>query len=500
LRDPGVPLADEVQAAMGGRFGHDFSHVRVHTGAGAAESATAVRAAAYTVGQHIVFAAGQYAPASSGGTRLLAHELAHTIQQGEPASVAGLALGDARDSLEQEADRVAETVTSYPPAPGRPPRLMSAGGRVQRQLIAVPNSPVPLAGSYSGYQSTPFAPPGPPPTVVPPQPAHRAATSLNDADRTLIGQILQAGPPPGPAPAVVQGARFVLHDTAGSVGASWIAEKVAAGRGPLGEGAAAYVPRAGSAQIARQQFFERRRPAATQFERINDLMAKPEREAAYRAVWQASSTSAHTAALAAALAGLRLTAPEVTAESAKARSELEGQTGDVHTTGSWAASEICAAVAAQGAAAVAASPAEVASLTAGCATLAPVIAARRVRLGSTVNVEMVQAEGSVTPGRGPALPHPAYTASQYDAVARVYLEATLQAGRWPGITTHFAVDRGSGDHVDPRCFDLGNLYRQIAALMHHGPATSYGAAAVYGTAPSCNVWWDPTVCGAPPPP
>jgi hypothetical protein len=65
----------------------DFSPVRVHTDARAAESARAVGARAYTVGQNIVFGAGQYAPGSGAGQRLLAHELAHTVQQNGAKSV-----------------------------------------------------------------------------------------------------------------------------------------------------------------------------------------------------------------------------------------------------------------------------------------------------------------------------------------------------------------------------------------------------------------------------
>jgi outer membrane protein OmpA-like peptidoglycan-associated protein len=60
----------------------DFSQVRVHVGPEAAESARQVSALAYTVGSHIVFGDGQYAPSSGNGKRLLAHELAHVIQQG----------------------------------------------------------------------------------------------------------------------------------------------------------------------------------------------------------------------------------------------------------------------------------------------------------------------------------------------------------------------------------------------------------------------------------
>src|SRR5262249_7304704 len=76
----GQPLDAAIRAFMEPRFGHDFSHVRIHTGAQAVESARAVNALAYAVGGNLVFGAGQYAPASTPGRRLLAHELVHTIQ------------------------------------------------------------------------------------------------------------------------------------------------------------------------------------------------------------------------------------------------------------------------------------------------------------------------------------------------------------------------------------------------------------------------------------
>jgi uncharacterized protein DUF4157 len=59
----------------------DFSHVRLHTDGRAADSARSVSALAYTVGSDIVFAPGQYNPASAAGKRLLAHELTHVLQQ-----------------------------------------------------------------------------------------------------------------------------------------------------------------------------------------------------------------------------------------------------------------------------------------------------------------------------------------------------------------------------------------------------------------------------------
>jgi hypothetical protein len=62
------------------RFGHDFGNVRVHTGIAAAESARAIDAIAYTVGNDVVFAPHMYAPHSGEGRKLLAHELTHVLQ------------------------------------------------------------------------------------------------------------------------------------------------------------------------------------------------------------------------------------------------------------------------------------------------------------------------------------------------------------------------------------------------------------------------------------
>jgi hypothetical protein len=85
VQAPGQALDANTRASMESRFGHDFSSVRVHTDAAAAASASGLNARAYTVGRDIVFAGGKYAPTAQGG-RLLAHELAHVVQQraGEP--------------------------------------------------------------------------------------------------------------------------------------------------------------------------------------------------------------------------------------------------------------------------------------------------------------------------------------------------------------------------------------------------------------------------------
>jgi hypothetical protein len=81
LNSPGRPLDRSARDYFEPRFGCDFSHVRVHADATAQKSATAVHALAYTVGTDIVFGDGRYSPSGIEGRKLLAHELAHTIQQ-----------------------------------------------------------------------------------------------------------------------------------------------------------------------------------------------------------------------------------------------------------------------------------------------------------------------------------------------------------------------------------------------------------------------------------
>jgi len=78
----GTPLDPRTRDFMEGRFGHDFSRVRIHADARAARAASAIQARAYTTGHHVVFGAGQFAPETHAGRRLLAHELAHVVQQG----------------------------------------------------------------------------------------------------------------------------------------------------------------------------------------------------------------------------------------------------------------------------------------------------------------------------------------------------------------------------------------------------------------------------------
>jgi hypothetical protein len=109
LQAPGRALDQATRGEMERHFGHDFGRVQVHTGAQAAASARAVNALAYTVGQHVVFGEQRYAPATHAGRRLLAHELAHVVQQHD-ARFSPDDLTLAGDRWEREADAAAQAV------------------------------------------------------------------------------------------------------------------------------------------------------------------------------------------------------------------------------------------------------------------------------------------------------------------------------------------------------------------------------------------------------
>jgi hypothetical protein len=177
LRSSGEPLDSPTRAFFEPRFGHDFSRVRVHADAEAATSAAAVNALAYTVGEHVVFRAGRYDPASMEGRRLLAHELTHVLQQGSrhpavsgsavdsatnegsvPLAQPRLEIGEPDDQFEREADRIADrimnsatasigvpSVESPAPAPANITHAPIVRPRLQRQGGQQP--PTPAAGT-----------------------------------------------------------------------------------------------------------------------------------------------------------------------------------------------------------------------------------------------------------------------------------------------------------------------------------------------------------------
>jgi hypothetical protein len=131
LQSPGQPLDSATRAFFEPRFGHDFSKVRLHADAKAAESAQAVSALAYTVGNDIVFARRSSVPGTGEDARILAHELTHVLQQsGAAESRAGLRVGSIDSPSEREANQASSAVLSN--QFGAPP-VHSATSALQRQ-------------------------------------------------------------------------------------------------------------------------------------------------------------------------------------------------------------------------------------------------------------------------------------------------------------------------------------------------------------------------------
>ncbi|HUX28574.1 MAG TPA: DUF4157 domain-containing protein, partial [Terracidiphilus sp.] len=175
LRSPGCPLDAETRAFMEPRFGRDLSSVRIHTGLRADESARAVHALAYTVGQDAVFAAGLYNPHTAEGKRLLAHELSHTVQQaGGSGSAPPAHLSSAAPALQRQPDH---QDTPHDPSKDKPktghvaitlpwndllhlrltpPSLLAP--KQQRPLLPSPGT-LTLGGTTGGATPNPYAPP-----------------------------------------------------------------------------------------------------------------------------------------------------------------------------------------------------------------------------------------------------------------------------------------------------------------------------------------------------
>jgi hypothetical protein len=110
LRGSGQPLPESMRAFFEPRFGYDFSQVRIHADGWAAATARAVNAQAFTSGRDIVFGAGQYAPMTSEGRQLLAHELTHTIQQGAVGLHERQTVNQPEDFDEQRTDTFAQDI------------------------------------------------------------------------------------------------------------------------------------------------------------------------------------------------------------------------------------------------------------------------------------------------------------------------------------------------------------------------------------------------------
>jgi len=156
LRGGGESLAAPVRGFFENRLGHDFSRVRVHTGASAGATARALGALAYTMGNDIVFGAGQYAPETSDGRRLLAHELTHVVQQGAAGPLPTGARTNSAAAGTTPASSLSRNTTGGP-APAQStagPVARQAGGApaVQCDLAVEPAHPAAVAAELTDAQ------------------------------------------------------------------------------------------------------------------------------------------------------------------------------------------------------------------------------------------------------------------------------------------------------------------------------------------------------------
>jgi hypothetical protein len=196
LRSPGVPLDPATRAFFEPRFGHDFGRVRVHIDARAAESTRLVNAHAYTVGRNIVFAPGRFAPRTVPGRRLLAHELAHTIQQSAVGRPAGVA-----DVLQRQEDPDAEL--PRPAGPQGPPPA------VQQQLPPPPPPappPAPAGPAPSDILISGISPSGDPKNIF----FDRQSAALDPTQTPKIMPLAGTTPPDQARPLTLRG--FVSED------------------------------------------------------------------------------------------------------------------------------------------------------------------------------------------------------------------------------------------------------------------------------------------------
>jgi len=149
LRGGGQPLPGELRDYFEPRFGCDFGQVRVHTDSSAAGLAQAVNARAFTLGQDVVFGAGQYAPEHEEGKKLVAHELTHVIQQKQFHQMTGIQAKHRllRSELSSVATIASEKIQridmpDMPPVKGQLTLSIKENGAVEVRAIGPEDTPV----------------------------------------------------------------------------------------------------------------------------------------------------------------------------------------------------------------------------------------------------------------------------------------------------------------------------------------------------------------------
>lgn len=170
-RHGGSPLSEPLRNFFEPRFGADLGGVRLHHNAQSAEMAERLNSSAFTVGQDMFFGAGQYAPTTEHGQRLIAHELAHTLQQSglQPAesSTSSYAVVNEPPPTEPDTERAAPGTEPVEPdeepaAPGTPPAVSNTGLILPATAISLvmPIMQMPLAPLIQRRANVLLAPPG----------------------------------------------------------------------------------------------------------------------------------------------------------------------------------------------------------------------------------------------------------------------------------------------------------------------------------------------------
>lgn len=298
--------------------------------------------------------------------------------------------------------------------------------------------------------------------------------------------------------------RFILHDTSVLMSPSTLDRERQIGRGPLGLGVNAFLPRENTTVLARPNFYEARRPTTTEFEKASDILVKPERERLLRQAWRSTNENARRQALDTALANLGLSWSEIATEQTEARGKLAAASGRIYTTATWSVESICTRF--NGGDRSVAIPNQEEPLRSACAPLSNYFNIRNTRVKSTVAAEIVQVGARSERGNQntcsasnpniATLPNPAYSDTQYTSATALYLRAALAVGKFPQMTTHFTLDTfDPSGHCDPRCFNLTKLYSSIASVVGNAQGSSYGITPSYGTRSGTNnIWWDDRIC------
>jgi hypothetical protein len=176
-RSSGRPLDPATRDEMESKFGENFEDVRVHTGHSAEVSAVASGARALTKGNDIIFGPGYYSPGTSAGRRLLAHELAHVVQQTRrsgAATPADASETEAREAASSVAAGESAPVTASAPAGAQCDPMTDAERRRKQAELMLPTELV-TSLRKSGIIPPDQQPAGPPAAPSSPTPGRGAA-------------------------------------------------------------------------------------------------------------------------------------------------------------------------------------------------------------------------------------------------------------------------------------------------------------------------------------